>query len=375
MNNNINFKYKGENGVAGVVVLFFLLLIFISIAVPAISALIADPTDPTLIVMAVLLCLMFAPILIFFFASYIKGKKKYQAVINKYDEKNLLIHLENNTLKKYEYDLYGYHSETYFTDKLIVSPGSHIVSYGEIAWMYKGIVQNKNSSYAYISLRLYNGTEARICSHIKDEEIMEYFNFIYMHNSKILFHNEPANRTNYNNRVYAYKNGIIKIDPVDISVPLNRDEYDFSGVFPKKKGRFDSEEELEEYIEQNYEDSKMEEAIELYSEETSTDTYSAAREVERIFDEREEKGMKLKTPYEFTEQYKKYKNAQGLVMMGLFLLGFCALGLFGMFGSGDVEGNVWAGIVCLTLFATVGMVMEITGFKGLNKYKKDKDEF
>lgn len=101
--------------------------------------------------------------------------------------------------------------------------------------MYKGIVQNKNSSYAYISLRLYNGTEARICSHIKDEEIMEYFNFIYMHNSKILFHNEPANRTNYNNRVYAYKNGIIKIDPVDISVPLNRDEYDFSGVFPKRK--------------------------------------------------------------------------------------------------------------------------------------------
>ena len=85
--------------------------------------------------------------------------------------------------------------------------------------------------------------------------------------------------------------------------------------------------------------------------------------------------MKLKTPYEFTEQYKKYKNAQGLVMVGLFFLGFSALGLFGMFGSGNVEGDVGAGIVCLILFATVGVVMEMAGFKGLNKYKKDKDEF
>lgn len=373
--NNINLKYKNENGVMGVVMLVFFLMMFGSMAVPVISLLIEDSSDPTVIVFAVMICLFIVPFIIYFFVSQKKSKKEYQAVLNKYDENDLLIHLENNTLKKYEYNLYGYHSEAYFTDKLIVIPGSSIISYGEIAWMFKGIVKNKNSSYAYISLRLYNGKEVRICSHIKDEEIMEYFNFIYMHNSKILFHNEPANRTNYNNRVYAYKNGIIKIDPVDISVPLNRDEYDFSGVFPKKKGRFDSEEELEEYIEQNYEDSKMEEAIELYSEETSTDTYSAAREVERIFDEREEKGMKLKTPYEFTEQYKKYKNAQGLVMMGLFLLGFSALGLFGMFGSGDIEGDVWAGIVCLILFATVGVVMEIAGFKGLNKYKKDKDEF
>lgn len=81
MNNNINFKYKGENGVTGVVALVFLLLIFAGIALPTIFALIADPTDPTLIVMAVFLCLMFAPILIFFFASYIKGKKNTRQLL------------------------------------------------------------------------------------------------------------------------------------------------------------------------------------------------------------------------------------------------------------------------------------------------------
>ncbi len=369
--NNINLKYKNENGVMGVVILVFFLMIFGSMAIPVISLLIEDPSDPTVIVFAVMICLFIVPFIIYFFVSQKKSKKEYQAVLDKYDENKILAHLENNTLKKYEYNFYGTNLEVYFTDKLIVVPGSDIVSYGEIAWMFKGVVNNKNSSYAYISLRLYNGKEVRICSHIKDEEIMEYFNFIYMHNTKILFHNEAENRINYSNRVYAFKNGIIKIDPVDISVPLNKDEYDFSGIFPKKKGRFDSEEELEEYIEQNYEDSNMQKAIELYSEETSLDTYSAAKEVERIFDEREEKGMKLNTPYEFTEEYKKYQNAKMLVGFGLAFLIFSVIGLIGIFGSGSSGGDIAAGIACITLFSAIGVAMEIAGFKGLNRYKKD----
>lgn len=352
---NINLKRRDKIFTWSVIIPLIFIAFFFGILIP--SFLSSDMTAASvflfILVAFVVIMTAGAPIII-----SLSGRKEYNAMIDKYGLDNLKVHLEKNLLKTYEYKNISKYT-TYFTDKLIVVPDIAVVSYEEIAWMFKDReTSNDTSNYSFISLRLYNGKAVRICSHIKDEDLMEYFNFIFMHNSKILFGLDSGNPKKYNDRVYGYKKGILKItDPVDISEPLNKDEYDYSGVFPKKKGRFNSEEELEEYISRNYDYYSMQEAVLLYIEETGVDDKSATKEIVRIFNERNNKGRVLETPREYTKGYKsnRIRSAITFVIFVMLLVFFGATGVMIDEDSSDLVKFAFIGgfMISMAVFTVV----------------------
>lgn len=340
---------------------FFMLVIFLMTEVGlAIVAAQADSGYLFLCVSAVFSLFFLVPFFVLMNTQK-KDEKAYRAVIDKYGEDNLRLHIQNNTIKEYRgsMDIYT----VYFTDKLIVLPSYGIVSYNEIAWMYRVEIHTKYSHYFYIELRLYNGKTMRVCMHVDESEVMDYINFIYQHNSKILVHKNVENEKTYSQRKEGYRLGIIKIPPVDITKSIGEDEYDYSGMFPIKKRRFETEEELEEYVMENYSDEQSEEAAGLIYNELGVSREEAQKRVYEIFSRREELGLKLDIPYEWTEEGKRMARVPTLIVLGV---GTIIMLFIGLMNSISVFAATIGALCTISIFVLIVIIWAKSG-KGNKK--------
>ncbi len=127
--------------------------------------------------------------------GYFKSGAKLRQAVKRYGKENLCNHIQEHSVSVYSTPMSG--SKVYFTDKLVIDPGTVVIDYNEIVLMYKHVRRLNVGLVSSICFQLIDGTGWYLCKMIADEEIQEYMQLCYHHNPKIMlgYTNENLERS------------------------------------------------------------------------------------------------------------------------------------------------------------------------------------
>lgn len=307
-------------------------------------------------------------------ADYFKGREKLRLAVQKYGKENLIKHIQEHSVSVYNTPMNG--AKVYFTDKLVIDPGTAIIDYNEIVLMYKHVNRSRIGVASSVCFQLLDGTGLYLCKCIKDEEIQEYMQLCIQHNPKIMLGNTNENLRRSKELTKQFKSG-------EITVPeLNIDRLN--------EAMSDSKEELEKSICLNFTKDNRDRAIAFYCEKTGVSEEEAADTVDKINAKRQGEGMELKKAWEWTLEGQQYMLGKRMFNVGIlccifFIVTYIFMLIFTLPMSKEVPiadslflstAIYWSVETLLWLmFFSPFLIISIVGKRKMKKYdRKDKTE-
>lgn len=309
MNNTNEIKFKSSK----LTVVVGLLLLFIAaiFEIVIIQGFREDGTDGLIATIVLTICFTGSLALcgIYGICAYFATGKTIRKALERYGKEYLISHINQSTIRTFHNPLGS--GTVYFTDRFVIDPREAVIDYNEISMIYKSVRKTRYANVPGIAFVLYNGNTHILCDNVKDADIMNLMQLCYQHNTKILLGFTKENQEKHKERVKAYKSG----DCDSVQHSLNGEEK------KQNKGANDNKRyEVRAYIAQNYIPAQKADAIIYYQAMTGVSFSAAEAAVEDIFAIREQKGMILPTPKEWTPDGKKYSAGKAMVFMGTFML-------------------------------------------------------
>ncbi len=134
-------------------------------------------------------------------------------------------------------------------------------------------------------------------------------------------------------------------------------------------------EEIKSYIYVNFTLQNRERAIAYYSEKSGVGVEEAAKEVDKIFAQRQRDGRVLETPWQWTPEGQQYERGKrmyhiGLIGLAIMILTFVLVSLIIMTQGTLLVNEVVTLAFLFMVFLPAFLFCILLGFFGKNKMKK-----
>lgn len=308
MNNGNEIKFKSSK--ITLILGLFLLIFAAILEVAAIQLWQEEGMDGIIAFVGISVCFTGVMVIVGCCAiyTYFANGKTIQKALKKYGKENIIRNINQATIRKFQNPLTG--TTVYFTDKFVIQPSEGIIDYNEISMMYKNERKNRYARISSIAFSLLNGKTYILCDNVEDAEIMNIMQLCYQHNSKILFGLTKENKAVHKERVERFKSGGSNLPEIRFESDVMRVDEEIAGA---------RRHQLKDYILKNYIPEQKADAIKYYQDMTGVGFAEANTAVEAIFKERENKGMVLSTPRQWTPEGRKYMSGKAMVFMGIMM--------------------------------------------------------
>lgn len=134
-------------------------------------------------------------------------------------------------------------------------------------------------------------------------------------------------------------------------------------------------EEIKSYIYVNFTAQNRDRAITYYSEKSGVGVEEAAKEVDKIFVQRQKDGRVLETPWQWTPEGQQYERGKrmyhiGLIGLVIMIMTFVPVSLIIMTQGPLLVNEVVTFIFLFMVFLPVFLLCILLGFFGKKKMKK-----